>query len=185
MKIRLAHALLFFVLAYLLSGVAVGSDERKTSNSMDQQVLGFTVKPIKPTFRIGENVALRFGLKNLSSTRIFVSRYMPIGDFVTLSFVGPNGKEVPWHGKIRSIAYGKDAFLFLEPGQEVSASQTIPTTKDEGFAITRPGRYTIVADYSLGPPEYFANLAPKEAIPQGSFKAPHVHFMIASKNAKP
>jgi hypothetical protein len=186
MTTRRRFALLFLVFVCSLCDTAVGSDE----NSSFKQVAGgrelrFTATPVKPLFRIGEDVIFRFRLKNLSSKEVFVSRYMSVGDFVTFKLIGPDGKDVPWQGKIRSVAYSKDAFLLLEPGQEVSANHALSVTKGEGFVIAKPGRYTVFAEYSLGPPEYFANLAPKGSIPQGLFKAVETHFTVASKDAKP
>lgn len=143
------------------------------------QVLQFTTRPTKPTFRSGEDVVLRFCLKNQSHKRIFVSRYMP-EEFVGVTLVDPDGNEVRWHGRVRSVAYSKDAFLYLEPGQEVSTSRTISEVDGEGFTITKAGRYTVRSEYSLGPPGYFAKIAPKESIPEGSFKAPETHFTISA-----
>jgi len=149
-------------------------------------LLAFTARPIKQSFSLGAEIVFRLRLKNLSSKRIFVSRYMPIGDFVTLELTGPDGKDVPWEGKIKSVGYGKHAFLMLDPGQEVSAKHTISLVTGVGFAIDKAGRYTAHAEYALGPPEYFANLAPKESIPQGTFKAPGTHFtVVAQEEAKP
>src|SRR5580698_1004681 len=150
------------------------------------RLLTFTARPTKPLFSLGEEIVFRFRLRNVSSKQLFVSRYMTVGDFVTLTVIGPDGKKVHWQGKIRSVGYSKDAFLFLEPNNEVSAVHTISLAKGEGFEIKRAGHYTVMADYSLGPPEYFANLAPKESIPEGPFKAPTTHFTItASRDAKP
>jgi hypothetical protein len=142
------------------------------------------VTPVKSLFHVGEDVVVRFRLKNLSEKPIFVSRYMPVGDFITLKLTGPQGKELPWRGKIRSISYSKDAFLLLEQGQEVSTSHTISLSKGEGFEIGGPGRYTIAAEYSLGPSEYFATIAPKGSIPQGSFKSHPVHFVVSTSIKK-
>jgi len=187
MRTRLRLAFLFLAFVCCLCSTAVGSDENNFSEqAAGSQELGFTAKPVKPVFRIGEDVVFRFRLKNRSSKRVFVSRYMSVGDFVTFKLTGPDGKDVPWQGKIRSIAYNKDAFLVLEPGQQVSANHVISVTKGEGFAITKPGRYTVLAEYSLGPPEYFANLAPKGSIPQGLFKTVEIHFTVAAaKDDKP
>jgi hypothetical protein len=178
---------LLLVLVCSLRGNAAGSDENGPSKpEARSQELSFTARPVKSLFRIGEDVVFRFQLKNLSSKQLFVSRYMPVGDFVALKLTSPDGKEVSWQGKIRSIAYSKDAFLVLKPGQGVSANHTISVTKGEGFAITQPGRYKVHAEYSLGPPEYFANLAPKGSIPQGLFRAAEAHFTVAaSKETKP
>jgi len=187
MRIRRSFTLLLSVFICLLTGGLAGSDEDSSAEpTAGNPDLSFSIEPIKPVFRVGEGVVFRFRLKNVSSRRLFVSRYMPIGDFVTLQLMGPDGKEVPWSGKIRSVEYNKDAFLMLNPGQEVSTSHTISIHDREGFLINKPGRYTIHAEYDLGPPEYFANVAPKGSIPEGPFSAPTVHFTIAaSKEDKP
>jgi hypothetical protein len=181
-----ALMLVLLVLSCSVHGAASGSSETDSAKPTSAgQVLRFTARPVKPTFRIGEDVVLEFRLKNLSKMRVFVSRYMP-EEFAGVTLIGPDGKEVPWHGRVRSVAYSKDAFLFLEPSQEVFVSRTISEVESEGFAITKPGRYTVVAEYSLGPPEYFPNLAPTNFIPQGVFRARESHFTVtASKDAKP
>ena len=110
---------------------------------------------------------------------------MTAGDFVGITLTGPDGKEVPWSGKMRSVEYSKDAFLMLNPRQQVSANHTISLFKGDGFLVTKAGRYTLIAEYFLGPPEHFSNIAPKESIPEGTFKAPKVHFtIVAGKGAK-
>ena len=172
-------------LMYSLFGIETSFGGTGSSKpTRKQAVLEFTAKPAKLTFQVGEDVVFKFRLKNLSSTRVFVSRYMSIGDFVALKLIGPDGAQVLWQGKIRNIAYNKDAFLFLEPGQEVYAVHTISITKNEGFLITRPGNYRASAEYSLGPPDYFAGLAPKESVPQGSFKSLHSRFKVVGVRGK-
>jgi hypothetical protein len=179
------------VLSLLLTlpwGLVVSAQTKPTTEETTSagELLTFTARPMKQSFNLGEEVVFRFRLKNLSSKPIFVSRYMAIGDFVTLELTGPDGRAVPWEGKIKSVGYSKDAFLMLDPGQEVSAKHTITLVKGVGFVIDKPGRYTARAEYALGPPEYFANLAPKDSIPQGTFKAPGTHFTVAApKEAKP
>ncbi|MGB9489704.1 MAG: hypothetical protein WCA92_04480 [Terriglobales bacterium] len=185
MRTRLRFGLVLVCVCFAC-GALVGSDENKSAKPTAGLDLSFTAKPAKIAFAVGEDIVFRFRIKNLSSTRMFVSRYMPVGDFVALKLLGPDGKQVTWQGKIRSVEYNKDAFLMLEPGKEVSANHTISTTKGEGFVIDKPGRYTVQAEYSLGPPEYFGSLAPKESIPRGTFNSPESHFTVTvPKEAKP
>lgn len=174
------------LLLTLLWGPFVWAQTKTTTEKVTGagELLSFTATPIKQSFSLGEEIVFRFRLKNLSSKPIFVSRYMPIGDFVTLDLTGPNGKQVPWGGKIKSVAYSKDAFLMLEVGREISAKHTISLVKGVGFVIDKAGQYTAHAEYALGPPEYFANLAPKGSIPQGTFKAPGTHFTIVGPGPK-
>src|ERR1700728_469042 len=186
MSIRRRAILSFFLALIIVPAGSAQSTVTAEKPTSAGRLLTFTARPTKPLFDLGEEIVFRFRLRNVSSKRIFVSRYMTVGDFITLTVIDPDGKKVPWQGKIRSVGYSKDAFQFLETNNEVSAAHTISLAKGEGFEIKQAGRYTVIADYSLGPPEYFANLAPKGSIPEGPFKAPTTHFTItASRDAKP
>jgi hypothetical protein len=173
------------LLANLSSGAVAANPSLTAAKATSAKpALQFTASPVKSMFVIGEDVLFRFRIKNISDKAVFVSRYMTAGDFVGITLIGPDGKEVPWSGKIRSVGYSKGAFLTLNPGQQVSAIHTISLFKGEGFLVTKAGRYALIAEYSLGPPEYFSNIAPKESIPEGTFKAAKVHFtIVAGKGA--
>lgn len=168
------------VLLAVLGALSASAQAQAPKVATPSEALRFTAKATKLTFYLGDEVRLIFRIKNTSKGRVLVSRYMS-EEFMGISVIGPDRQAVQWHGRIRSVAYEKDAFLFLEPNQEVSAIRTISAVEGEGFSISRLGRYTVFAEYSLGLPEYFEPIAPKSTIPIGLFKAPPVHFTIVAR----
>ncbi len=101
-------------------------------------------------------------------------------EFVDFSIIGPDGKEVPWHGKgrIDSKGYSPSDFAVLERYQEISAKRIISLKDGAGFVFDKPGQYSVTAEYSLEPPEYFAPFAGETKIPTGSFRSDKAAFCI-------
>jgi len=145
--------------------------------------LSFEARAVKSVFVLGEDVVLSFRLKNLSRRRVFVARNPGAEEFVGLTVIGPDGKEVPWEGKIHSVSYTPEAFTVLRSGESISGSAVISLKGGRGFQFTRPGNYTVRAEYSLGPPAYFKPLAKEDWIPDGVFRSPDVTFRVVSRSA--
>jgi hypothetical protein len=123
-------------------------------------------------FKLGEDVVMVLSIQNNSPDPIFVSS-LRTNDFVDIRVIGPNGKEAPWRGtgKIDSRSYSAPDFTVLTTGKRVRASRTISFKDGSGFLFETPGPYSVTAEYSLGPPEYFAPLAGTAKIPRGSFSS--------------
>jgi len=119
-------------------------------------VLVFEALPSRQLLTRGEDIVLVLYLRNLSEKPIFVSR-LKGDEFVDFSIIGPDGKEVPWHGKgrIDSKGYSPSDFAVLERYQEISAKRIISLKDGAGFVFDKPGQYSVTAEYSLEPPEYF------------------------------
>jgi hypothetical protein len=101
-------------------------------------------------------------------------------EFVDFSVIGPEGKEVRRRGKgrIDSRAYSPSDFAVLERYQEISAKRIISLKGGAGFVFDKPGQYSVTAEYSLEPPEYFAPFAGQTKIPTGSFRSAKATFCI-------
>ena len=78
-------------------------------------------------------------------------------EFVDFMITGPDGKDVPWRGKSRidSKSYSASDFAVLRSGEKLSSKTTVSLKNGHGFMFNQPGHYTLMAEYSLGPPEYF------------------------------
>lgn len=101
-------------------------------------------------------------------------------EFVDFKVFGPDGKEVPWRGKSRiaSKEYSPSDFAVLEGYQEISAKRVISLKDGAGFVFDKPGQYSVTAEYSLEPPEYFAPFAGKTKVPAGSFRSEKAAFCV-------
>lgn len=143
------------------------------------QALTFRAVPARHLFKHGEDIVLVLSIQSNLADPVFVSS-LRSNEFVDMRFVGPDGKEVAWRGtgKIDSRRYSASDFVVLKTGERVRASRTISFKDGSGFIFERPGRYSVTAEYSLAPPEYFAPLAGKSKIPTGSFSSPTSTFCI-------
>jgi hypothetical protein len=108
-------------------------------------------------------------------------------EFVDLNVIGPDGKEVPWRGKGRIVSreYSPSDFAVLERYQEISAKRIISLKDGAGFVFDKPGQYSVTAEYSLEPPEYFAPIAGGTKIPTGSFRSAKAAFCIEACIVEP
>lgn len=142
-------------------------------------VLVFEALPSRQLLARGEAVVLVLYLRNRSEGPMFVSR-LTGDEFADVSVIGPDGKEVPRRGKgrIDSKGYSPSDFAVLERYQEISSKKIISLKDGAGFVFDKPGQYSVTAEYSLEPPEYFAPFAGETKIPTGSFRSTKAAFCI-------
>jgi len=141
--------------------------------------LCFSARPATQLFKLGEPVTVLLSIYTRSAKPIFVSR-LTDGEFVKLSVIGPDGKELPWqgNGRISSRAYSPSDFAMLETYKEISATRIISLKDGAGFVFDKPGQYFVTAEYSLGSPESFAPFAGETKIPTGTFHSTKAGFCI-------
>ncbi|MGC2355603.1 MAG: hypothetical protein WA491_06035 [Candidatus Acidiferrum sp.] len=153
------------------------------NQKVQPSTLTFVATPQKHIFRRGEDVVLALSIISNSTEPVFVSR-LTNEDFVDIELVGPDGKEVSWQGsgKIHSKQYSPSDFTVLKHGERISAKRTISLKDGQGYVIKAPGRYSVKAQYSLEPPEYFAPLAGSARVPAGGFASPASSFCVESCN---
>ena len=153
-----------------------GSDSRDASSTARTV---FEALPSKQLLTRGQAVVLVLYLRNRSEEPIFVSR-LKGDEFVDFNVIGPDGKEVPWRGKgrIASKEYSPSDFAVLERYAEITAERIISLKDRAGFVFDKPGQYSVTAEYSLEPPEYFAPFAGETKIPTGSFRSTKAAFCI-------
>ena len=165
----------------LLSGLVLASGTRGQAPAMPvtEPALFFWARPQTQLFAKGEPVILVLSIYTRSAEPIFVSR-LTGDEFVDLNVIGPDGKEVPWRGKGRIVSreYSPADFAVLGTYQEISARRIISVKDGAGFVFDKPGQYSVTAEYSLGPPEYFAPFAGKAKIPTGTFRSTKAAFCI-------
>jgi hypothetical protein len=149
-------------------------------------ILTFQIAPVKHTFSRHEEIVVRFTLQNNSPYPVFVSRKM-YSEFVDLTVFAPNGKEVEWRGtgRIDSKAYSLEDFAVLKTGESVSQKTAVSLKQGVGFVIDKPGRYRMKAEYSLGPPAYFAPFARDATVPEGPFRAQVVTLCVETCGPSP
>lgn len=141
--------------------------------------LDFEALPSRQILARGEAVVLVLSLRNPSEGPIFASR-LTGDEFVDFSVIGPDGKEVPWRGKGRTDSKGDSPsdFAVLERYQEISAKRIISLKDGAGFVFDKLGQYSVTAEYSLKPSQYFAPFAGETKIPTGSFRSTKAAFCI-------
>jgi len=149
-------------------------------------VLVFEALPSRQLLARGEAVVLVLYLRNGAEGPIFVSR-LTGDEFVDVSVIGPDGKEVPWRGKgrIDSKGYSPSDFAVLERYQEISVKRIISLKDGAGFVFDKPGQYSVTAEYSLEPPEYFAPFVGETKIPTGSYRSTKAAFCIEACIVEP
>ena len=166
---------------FLLSSLVLANGTRgqAPATPVTEPALFFWARPQTQLFAQGEPVILVLSIYTRSAEPIFVSR-LTDNEFVDLNVIGPDGKEVPWRGKGRIVSreYSPTDFAVLETYQEISAKRIISLKDGAGFVFDKPGQYSVTAEYSLGPPEYFAPFAGKTKIPTGTFRSTKAAFCI-------
>jgi hypothetical protein len=166
-----------FLVSFL--ALAIGTWGQAPATTVTEPALFFWARPQTQLFAQGEPVILVLSIYTRSAEPIFVSR-LTGDEFVDLNVIGPDGKEVPWRGKSRIVSreYFPADFSVLGTYQEISAKRTISLKDGAGFVFDKPGQYSVTAEYSLGPPEYFAPFAGKTKIPTGTFRSTKAAFCI-------
>ncbi len=141
--------------------------------------LCFGARPQAQLFKKGEPVIVVLSIYTRSAEPIFVSR-LEGDEFVNLYVTGPDDKEVPWLGnrRIAPREYSPSDFAVLGTYKEISAKRIISLKDGAGFVFDKPGEYFVMAEYSLGPPEYFAPFAGETKIPTGTFRSTKAGFCI-------
>jgi hypothetical protein len=154
------------------------TDQTSTRESAHPPALVFRARPTKHLFALGEDVVFSVSIRNQSAGPIFVSRLLH--EFVDFNVSGPDGKEVPWQGKgrIDFKSYSPSDFTVLKGGDQIRARRTISLKNGQGYVFHSPGQYSVTAEYSMGPPEYFAPSAGDAKVPAGTFGSVRATFCI-------
>jgi len=113
-----------FLLSSLVLANAMHGQTAATSATPCE--LCFWASPQTQLFAQGEPVILVLTIYSTSAEPIFVSR-LTGDEFVDLSVIGPDGKEVPWRGKGRIVSreYSPADFAVLGTYKEISAKRII------------------------------------------------------------
>jgi hypothetical protein len=167
-------------------GCSRDKPSRTTVVSTPTPEIYFFIRPSKQLFWMGEPVAFGLELFSRLEQPILVGRLQG-NEFVNFKVVGPDGNEMPWHGKTpdRARAYSPSDFTVLGQYKAISADRTISLKDRTGFAFNQPGQYTLTAEFSMGHPEDFAQFADKAKPAVGSFHSSKLVFCIEACILKP
>jgi hypothetical protein len=167
-------------------GCSRGNSNRASEVSAKTPELYFYTRPSKQLFWMGEPVVIGLELYSRSDQPILVSRQLG-NEFVNFKVVEPDGNEVPWQRKVpdRAREYSPSDFTVLGQYKAISADRTISLKDGTGFAFNEPGQYTLTAEFSMGPPEGFAQFADKTKPAVGSFRSSKLVFCIEACILKP
>jgi hypothetical protein len=113
--------------------------------------LQFTAVPERAEYGPGEVIKFKFLLENQGSHDILVGRRFELNKYVWLEITGPDGKELPWCGKMGESI---DEFSILRPGAKLQALVRISCEagKNSGFSFEDPGAYSVRAHYHMPEP---------------------------------
>jgi len=134
--------------------------------------LYFYAAPSKQLFWRGETVVILLELYSRSEQPLLVSRML--GDeFVSFKVIGPDGTEVPWHGKTQTSLkeHSPSDFTVLGQYKQISANRIISVKDGTGFVFDKPGQYSLQAEFSMGSQRKFAPFDVPAKPPRGSFRA--------------
>ncbi len=103
-----------------------------------------TVTPTKSEFKVGEQVALKYELKNVAHRHALVVSSPHISGEMQLDIVGPGGTKVRWQGAVASTA-PSFRFTLLGPGGSSAGTVVVPLNcKPDsllgGYCLDKPGK---------------------------------------------
>jgi hypothetical protein len=127
----------------------VGAQDAQTD--VQSVKLLFSATAEKREYRPGEEIRLAFSLRNMGSKDVLVGRRFGLNANVWLKISGPDGKEVPWCGKIDGAPA---EFVKLGAGAKIGSLVRVScdARRDSGFVFARPGEYVVSAYYHLTEP---------------------------------
>jgi hypothetical protein len=163
--------------AYL--GCSHGKPNRPPEVSTKTPELYFSIRPSRQLFWMGEPVVIGLELYSRLEQPILVSRLQG-NEFVILKVVGPDGNQVPWQRSAPAPdgAYSPSDFTVLGQYKAVSADRTISLKDGTGFVFSKPGQYTLTAEFSMGAPENLAPFADQARPAVGTFRSSKLVFCI-------
>ena len=123
----------------------------KTETPPTPTKLQFTAVPEKVEYGPGEVIKFEFMLENQGSHDVLVGRRFGLNKYVWLEITGPDGKEIPWCGK---MGESLDEFSILRPGAKLQSLVRVScdARRDSGFGFESPGAYSVRAYYHMPEP---------------------------------
>jgi len=176
MQIKYVHIVSICFLLSFLSGT---SQAQKPALSPTTN-LSFRINPLKTRYVSGEDIMLRFTIRNASDHPILAIRGAALHDFTSLDVRDGQGKQMSWVGKVASIQYPDDFFVRLKPGESTTFTAII-SSEHSGYVMKRPGTYRIRAIFSLSPPDYFKPVAGNAAIPDYNVLSNWTELTVVNK----
>jgi hypothetical protein len=126
--------------------------------------------PSKQLFSLDESVVIALQLYSRLEQPLLVSRLQD-DEFVRFKVIGPDGKEVARQGETRAASKGHSPSDFTVLGQykQISTNRVISLKDGRGFVFTKPGQYSLTAEFSMDTLSGFSSFAGQAKIPIGSF----------------
>ncbi|MDE1161358.1 MAG: hypothetical protein PW792_05355 [Acidobacteriaceae bacterium] len=167
----------FFVIPLFL-GCSHREQDRATTAVVKTPELYFFIRPTTQLFSMGEPVTFGFQLYSRSEQPILAS--LQGNDFVHFKVTGPDGTAMRWQGKTQADPKVNAAadLTVLKQYQAISTTRAISLKDGTGFAFDKPGEYTLLAEFSMGPPESFARFSGQAKPAVGTFPSSKLKFCI-------
>jgi hypothetical protein len=143
--------------------------------------LELSTVPEKQEYRIGEVVKLVFTLRNAGDRDVLVAQHFVLEEYVWVEILGPDGKELPWCGKIDGRAERRDEFAILRPGASVRSAVRVSCDahRDSGFMLDRAGTCTLSAYYHLPyPVDSLQRIAGKAGVTTDRIRAKPISIVV-------
>jgi hypothetical protein len=149
-----------------------------------QTPLEFRIESAKAAAVQGQDIELKFTLRNTSQKRVLAVREAGLHDFVYLDIFDEHNRRVGWTGPITSRAYSAKTFITLKPRESTTFDAVISYATGRGYGLQHPGWYRLRAEFSLSPKEYFAPVASGAVIPEKAISSNWIKLKVAKKSDK-
>jgi hypothetical protein len=146
--------------------------------------LTFSAKPTKRSFHQGEKVTFNFQLRNEDSKDVLVSPAFILGYDITLELKDSSGKSIPWCGVVTQWVTTGKKLVVLQAGKSLAVTRQISCDgqKQAGYSLLEPGKYTVIAGYSVPVASGQTVSDPKEkAVAKGPYITKSVEFTITAR----
>ena len=135
----------------LLAALALTTITLRAENIAPGVKLQFSAAAEKQDYVVGDVVKIVFTLRNAGANDVLVGRHFVLEQYVWVTILGADRKEINWCGKIDGRAERSDEFVVLRPGAKIRSAVQVSCDghRDSGFILNRAGRYNVFAYYRM------------------------------------
>lgn len=148
-----------------------------------ERPLTLEVLPTSQRVTVGKPIKLTFRLRNVSTKRVLVGRWLSLGQMVYLDITPPSGQKMQWCGRIYSGLLSRSNFVVLSPGESVERTQVISCDNERtaGYKIDSAGDFVVKARYRVGYPQSdLDEIAEGSLALKGPIQAPEVRLEVVA-----
>ena len=153
-----------------------GQEKPRASLSLEAQLVNRRI-------RLGEPVYVDLQLTNIGGDQIVINRRFHLNETISISVVGPQGKQEEWCGVLPEWADLPNDFVILASGAHISGRVRVNCDERQkvtwGYKLPSPGEYVLTARYELlYPISALKEAAGSAVVIKGPVKANSVHLTV-------